>query len=450
MRICSIITFWLFDLFAAGMIATPVYAAEIASVTDESQLDAFLPRQQSLEEIVKKISANPDNLDNYYAYAKAAIAMKQFKEAIWAYQTMLSHDKTLDRVRLDLSIVYITQKQFFESRQLLDEVLSHNPPQAVQDNIHALLAKMGNAGKRHVFTGSVSTGFNHDTNAAAAPNSGNVTVLDTTVPLSPTQRKKADLHNFSTATLSYIYQPDRLSECVNMHWKTSGTNYNTIQNDLKDLDIKLFSFRTGPEFFYDPLGIRVEIAAVYNYLTLNHNPYLRNPRLESTVEVPLNSQLSAQVGYVQEYRYFDNSPTVTTFQDRSGLARQEQVGLHYIFSERSAWDLITQFRHENASQEFQANNQSGLIASYTHMFDEGYFGVSSIGMKRTHYAVPDPLTSVGVRVDSESTYQLVAGKHFEKYNLILSGGYTYTDTRSTIQNYTYDNHRLSLTLTKNF
>jgi len=441
---------WSFIAIAYAAFAQPAIATSPSDINDEAQLDAFLPRQQSLDDILKKIQAAPDNLDNYFTYAKAAESTKQYKEAIWAYQEMLSRDKTLDRVRLDLSLAYIANKQFVEARKLLEEVLSHNPPKPVQDNIHTILAKMGTAGKRHVFAGSVSTGFNHDSNAAAAPSSGNVSVLDTSIPLSQTQRKHADTHNFQSVTVSHTYQPDPIIQDIGMVWKSSGTNYNTLQNHFKDLDINLFSARTGPEIIYEPLGIHLGIAAVYNYITLNHNDYLHNPRLEFTTQLPLTSQLSLLLGHALEYRNFHNSHTVTTYTDSSGPASQEQVGLHYTFSERSSLDFLSQFRDEDASMEYQANHQSGFLATYTRMFDDGYFVAPGYGIKHTHYAVPYPLISSDMRTDNQTTYQIIAGKKLDFYDLVLSGGYTFTNVQSTIQNFTYYDHRLNLTLTKNF
>src|SRR5581483_9591932 len=85
-------------LMAACILHAENASAAPADTSDEAQLDVFLPRYDSLDDILKKIQANPDNLDNYYAYAKAAETIKNYKEAIWAYKEMLAHDKSLDRV----------------------------------------------------------------------------------------------------------------------------------------------------------------------------------------------------------------------------------------------------------------------------------------------------------------------------------------------------------------
>src|SRR5690348_16499921 len=118
----------LFYWIAWIALASPVHADALDSITNESQLDALLPHQESLDSLMNKITADPDNLDNYYAYAKAAEAMKQYEEAIWAYQTMITDDPRLDRVRLDLSLVYIAAGRYVDARKLLEDVLSRNPP----------------------------------------------------------------------------------------------------------------------------------------------------------------------------------------------------------------------------------------------------------------------------------------------------------------------------------
>lgn len=292
--------------------------------------------------------------------------------------------------------------------------------------------------------------MNYDSNANAAPSSGNITVLDTNVPLGQGARTRRDFHAFSAATLAHIYQPSMLSRALSMRWKSSALLYSTKQHNLNNLDITLLGLRSGPEFFYEPMGLRVELAAGYNYLALDGYAYMRNPRGEINIDLPIDAQLTLLLSHVREYREFLNAPTVTTYSDRSGNAWQHQFGLRYVASQASVWEAMCTVRREDASQLYYANNQSAFSLTNTHLFAEGYFAQGRVGMKYSKYDGADFLISSRARADNERTAQLTLGRQIAPLGITISGSYTFTRVNSNIQNYTYDDHRIGFIVTKAF
>ena len=83
-------------------------------------------------------------------------------------------------MKLELGLVYIEMEQFTKARSLFEEVLS-KPPKSMGEYKNP--AALDERDKTHRLKISLLTGVNSDSNANAAPSSGNVTVVDTTIPL---------------------------------------------------------------------------------------------------------------------------------------------------------------------------------------------------------------------------------------------------------------------------
>lgn len=442
----------------AGLFASVPFAASAGTTKDEFSLDEHLPRSDILTELKKKIAAEPDNLDDYYEYAKQAESRNKWDQAGWAYRQMLDRDNSLHRVRLDLSLVEIQRGHLREARECLETVAGTNPPETVKKNIAAVLTQLDAIeGKGHRFDGAVSTGVNSDTNANSAPSTGNVTIFDTTIPLGAGAREKSDAQGFVSLNMNHAYGFGEIGNNWLLRWQSGGGVFMTNQRSLDELNLQVYSLRSGPEFIYAPLRLRTGLMLGYNHLMLDEQSYLRNPRGEFSVQIPLDEELTASAGYLLEHRGFVNSDTVATYEDRSGLARQGQFGLKYLFSAQSQWEAEVTLRREDAKQNYNANDSIGFALSHTYAFSDdilqgwlqGMFTYARAARKNTGYQIADAFIGSNVRRDDENSYQFNIGKKFRN-GIILSTGVSYTDVKSNIQNYRYDNYRYSVTVTKPF
>jgi len=441
---------WLFLVSATGH----AYAQNAVS---EDDLDALLPREATLTELRKKIDADPENEQNYHDYASLATTLGKTDQVVWAYDQLLAVYPDRDRVKLDLSLAYIAVGHYDYARILLGEVLDVKPPEAVQANIKAVLEKIDEAERRHHFKGSITVGMNSDSNANAAPNSGNILILDNIVQLGQGAQPDSDVQHFYTASLGHVYDVGALTEGMPMVWQSSVMVYSTFQDELNDLNLKLYGIRTGPEFAYKPWDVRFGLTAGYNFLTLDSRSYLRSPNVEAKLDFPVYEAFTGYAVGALEYRDFMNTESVTTYTDRNGAARQGQVGLRYVLSERSLWDLSYTKRHEEAKKAYYTNDQQTIALSNTYAFDPQWFCgalnkvfvVTRGSYKASNYSRPDALISAKKRKDNESQLQFTLARQFD-YDIMLALGYNYTTVSSNIENYRYDNHRYTVSLTKNF
>lgn len=433
---------------AAGW--TPVAYALTA---EEAALEAAMPSSNNLQSQKRTIASDPDNLDHYFAYAMLAKKLKNFEESAWALENMLRRDSQLERVKLELGLVYIEMERFDEARGLFQEALAGNPPSGVRENVTKVLAALDQRTKTHHLKVSVLTGLNNDSNANAAPGSGNVTVVDTTIPLGAGAGSKEDLHAFAALSASHSYDIDVSRNRPSWRWKTSSLAYRTEQDTLDNLNIGLYNLKTGPEVTLSDMPLQAGLMFGYQHITLDKQSYLRNPRIEANINLLAQPDLILTYGYTWEYRDYLNSETTTTYHDRSGRALQHTLGARHILSPKDMFAYSLLIRSETARELYYANQQVGFNATYTRALTEKAFASITGGYKSSRYITPDLLISARDRKDDEYSIGTNFGYRFESDytgDFIVSAGYQYRDIGSTIQNYEYDNHRFSLSLTKEF
>jgi tetratricopeptide (TPR) repeat protein len=414
-----------------------------------------MPALVDLQLLREQIQTEPLNLDHYFNFAMTARAMGKYDDAEWAYKRMLQMDSSLDRVRLELSLVYINEGKFKDAKKLLTEVLKHHPPEEVRSNIKQIMMKVDEELKRNVFHGSVSTGMNWDKDANSSPGSGNVSVIGTTVPLDVTAKAKADLQGFAAATLQHIYHAEGVPGRLQMRWNTAATAYATDQADLKNLNVMLFAVRSGPQFTFPRAGgLSVEIAAGYSNIVLDKQEYLRDPKGEIVVDLPLPASTLFEYAMAYEYRQFVNSPTVTTYEDRSGNAWQQSFTLRHTISDTRQVEGGVMLRHEDARESFYANKQVQLSLGYIQLLPWDSFAQMTGAYKISKYDSPDFLVSDVVREDDEYDAGITLGKTFKQQpyigDMVWTVGYQYRDVWSNVINYKYVNHRFDTAITKNF
>ncbi len=446
-------------LRVTGMVVLLVLssAPDGRAITSEYDLDAYLPRESALPDLKQQIQADPENKNNYYAYAQMAVLFGKLEEAAWAYDQLLQIDPNLDRIRLDLSLIYVSLGRYKDARELLDTVLAKDPPEAVQENIRAVLAKIDEAERRHHLAASLMAGIGSDSNANAAPGSGNILVLDTIVPLEHGTQPRSDLQEFGAVTASHTYYIGRIADRTTLRWQSNAITYFTRQHALSELNLQLYGIRSGPEFLYEPWETRFALTGGYNYLLLDKQSYLRDPNIEFLADFPLYRNLRGVFSSLWEYREFINSQTVSTYTDRAGQAWQTQFSLRYPYSETQLWEAIVTLRNERAKQNYYANEQMGIALNHTYAFSPelaqgwlaDFFTTLRAGYKQSRYDAPDSLVSVKTRNDRERSLQAMLGRKLP-YNLVLSAAYAYTNVLSNIENYQYSNHRYTLTITRNF
>lgn len=397
---------------------------------------------ERLEALKRKTASGKANMDTYFALAKVAAALGDNATAEQAYRHMLQTDPALDRVRLDLALLLTRTGKYEEAKRLFEEVLSRpGLPDQVRQNVGKVLVTVDKALESHVFSGSLASGWNYDTNGNAASSSDRVTFIDQSIPLTGDATAQKDGQAFVSASLTHQYKFRYGGADIAPSWETTGSFYTTQQAKLSDLEINVLGLQTGPVVEYKPLGLQARLGVGYNYIELDSEEYLNVASVTAGLKHKWNDKVTLGLNSSLENRHFVNTPESTSLSDRGGHAVQTGVNVSYMLDEENFLSATLGHRWENTRQDYYDYNRFELGAGYTRLFPHEIFASLNGKMSHTRYDGPDPIvTRAYTREDRERTASLTLGKSFA-YNITGTIGYQYNTVSSNIQNYAYDNHR---------
>ncbi len=399
--------------------------------------------EAQLVDIKRAMDEDPQNLDNFFNYAKLASVLGKGEEAEGAYLHMLSVNPELHRVKLELGLLYTGMGRLKEAKALFEEVLKTNPPEQVQKNINTILTTVDKGLKPDIISISAAMGINRDSNANSAASTGETTYNDISLPLQANSTADEDVQTFATTSITHMHKFDVDSNDYGVNLISSGTLYRTYQDTEHGLEISLGSARTGPTLDLKKLKTQFGVAGTKSVISLDSHVYLKTTAGDFTIKyAPLNN-LIFDYGYTYEYRKFANSPTVNTNVDRTGNAYQHKIGATYAFTPLDLFNASIIWRDEAARNDAFGNDQAGFTGSYTRQLPYD-FSVNIMGnIKMTHYSDLDTtISSDLLRNDRERSTTLTLAKKLPR-NITATVGYQYKNVTSNIQNYDYVNHRFS-------
>lgn len=407
----------------------------------EKELDPKIKKE--LLALKQEAEQNPNNLDSYFSLAKLSEKLGEAEIAEEAYLHMLEKEPKLDRVRLDLGLLYVKTGKLKKAKTIFEEVLAKNPPPKVKENITNILAKVKNAMKKNIFTGSVSAGVNRDSNATSAASTGETTFSDISIPLAANSTAKEDAQYFASASLTHIRKFDTKSKNWGATFNTTGTYYKTSQTTEHQLDISLASLKAGPTFNINKLKSQVSATGSISLIYLNSFKYIKTRAGDLTFKYAPSNKLIFDNTLTFEYRKYSNNPTTSTNTDRTGHAYQNKIGATYVYTDKDIFSSSITWRNESARAARNAYDQINFTMGYTRQLPYDMALNALAGFKRTNYDDLDTtISSTILRRDLEKTFTLTLAKKLPK-NVTLTTSYQYKNANSNIQNFTYDNHRIS-------
>jgi len=399
--------------------------------------------KQKLIALQEEAEQNPDNLDAYFSLARLSEKLGEAEIAEKAYLHMLEKQPKLDRVRLDLGLLYVKTGKLEKSKAIFEEVLAKNPPEKVKENITNILARVNNALKKNIISGSVSFGVNRDSNATSAASTGETTFSDISIPLAANSTAKEDAQYFASASLTHIRKFDTNSKNWGATFNTTGTYYKTSQTTEHQLDISLASLKAGPTFNINKLKSQISATGSISLIYLNSFKYIKTRGGDLTLKYAPTNKLIFDNTVTYEYRKYSNNPTTSTNTDRTGNAYQNKLGATYVLTDKDILSSSITWRNESAREARNALDQINFTIGYTRQLPYDMALNALAGFKRTHYDDLDTtISSTILRRDLEKTFTLTLAKKLPK-NVTLTTSYQYKNSNSNIQNFTYDNHRVS-------
>lgn len=438
---------WIATLLTGALGAGPV------AVVAQERPSAAEERQKAFEAMM----ADPADPERIFEFARAAVAAGDLRGAIAALERILQINPGLANIQLELGVLYLRVGQTDLAALYLRRALqAPDISEPIRDRAQALLARAERGRQRHFFSGSIYAGGRYDTNANAGPGS-RVRVLGVDALLNESARGREDYSAEFAANVTYIYP---LETQAGHEIEANFLTYNRRYDRSSEIDLNSAGLDVGPRFYVGgladaSLSIRPFVSG--SYLLLDDDSYLRQLGGGVNVRKFFSGASFFDVTLEASDQNFFNSTLRPTTSNRSGTFVELRSALSYYWRPDTRFSAGVGVAWRDSERKFESFDEGGLRVGVTHVYASPLGGESypwsstlSVGVRKTVYDQPDPTIDPDVkRKDTRADFILSTDIRMSRA-LTLVVSLQYTDNKSSLPNFEYDNTGVSIGLAWNF
>lgn len=410
---------------------------------ESAKLDATGGGDVSYEDV----TADPDNIDLNYRYARTQVRRGQLKGASATLERILLLNPNLAPIRLFYGVVLYRLDNLMEAEREINAVLAQDPPEGVKAEASRYLAEVRKRQKRTQLTGRVGMGMEYDDNRNATPATGIRLLAGTPIPLDASSLRRDDT---SILFLGNVEAHHDLGLAAGHEVFATLNYYRAEQTLVKNLNLTAYSPTIGG--VYKTPFFSVTPQLVYDYVLLAQTTFLRNRGVDLRVDKKLSARADVYASVHDVRQVYSPTAVVPAAADRTGLQVDMSLGGAYsiVPTNRVGANLLYTVKHaqNNAFSFFRR----GFGVSDTWLLGKGTFVLSSLNLNVDDYNHADPTVSQGLRRDTTLQADFTYGAPLslltpKLQDLLFTLTYEYYDAMSTIQNYGYTNNKVSGLLT---
>ena len=376
--------------------------------------------------LFREIAARVKPLGLLYMYGLAAYRAGMPDLAITNFQTMLTRDARLHRVRMDLALAYIQKGDREQAKLELARALESDLPGHFREQVESLLARLDGKPKKFSASLRLSGGIQYD---------GNISARTDELPAALAGTKKyyglAFPINLSADTLYFLGPKD---DPGNIAWRTQLGYYRIDYNRVSAFDFSQLQLASGPEYFGEGFRLRAPVSIThrqYEHDSLS-NLWSFNP--DATFQV--RDRLDFKIGYGLERENYIQDASRGQTHTTHGLTgtpswrlnseRLQIVALEGGISDRDAKAAMSSYQDWSlAPSYFTMFNPDISLYLQAKYLDRRYEGNASLA------GAPEQ------REDGRFSLTAMVSRPFmEDYT--LSATYNYTRNQSNTSIYDYD------------
>ena len=437
---CSLFIFTLFLLST-----TPLFGSGQPTLGDYDigkQFFLSAKYQQARKHLYKAFRQDPVNPDINFHLGRAAFELGDYETALLAFERVLFIDPDASRIKLEIARCHLRLGFKEMAKQYFREVLATKPPEPVWRNIEKYLAAIEQQEKRHLFTGTLTMGINFDDNVYLAPASDILSLGTGEIVLTGDSAiSQDDTVLTTTALLNHIYRFDEPT----VTWKSTFTNYNAFYESYHDLDINYYSLTSGPVWKTD--HFMWNNYAIAKHIDVEYERYLNAFGFGTLLTLPFSQQ--GLVSFGARFEDKENHPYPS--RDAGNLS----LNVNPVFTIGPNRLSVLFFKEkENADAHVYSYDRTGWLLHYERVFPWGLSAFAGIGYQQTDYDAADPLFLVA---RSDTVQELKGGiskllwqSETTRTNLSAQLAYTYLDSDSNMDLYTYRKNLATFSLTVGF
>ncbi|AGT11163.1 tetratricopeptide repeat protein [Paracoccus aminophilus] len=430
-------------MFAGFAAPAPLLAEQVNlqryNIAPDAPGALVAPLEQRRRALLKRMQADPGDLDAAFAYAQASARLGDLEGAIATYERMLIRVPNTPRLQLELGALYFRLGAFDNSRAYFQQVLARpDTPPEVRNNISTFMLAMNGSRKKGGVTGQLTYGLRHQSNANAGPNNPVVNLMGRDFVLDDLARGRPDTSAVLGLTLGYLQPLSYRGVAMQYSLDVNATEFRE-RTDISTEDVEI---RLGPVFLLDRYGIkggRLSVAATLGGGRLGDAPNYLSYGLSVGYQMPLSRKSGLRLAF--DYR--DEDYRATAKRPLSNLLSGERYRLTGMITRQLGQNLQgfigAGLERRTAERDYTAywegSTQFGLSYRYTAPFKvtERPWTLTLLGrVSRRVNDAPNPIVSSTEKQKGNDYYlQLIQNVPLnDKVGLQVYGGY-----RSVRSNY---------------
>jgi len=369
----------------------------------------------------------PNNAEINFFVGRCALELRQYDEAVAAFDRVLMLNPKHTRTHLELARLYFERQQLEMAQAELDLVLKDQLPNDIRDVATAFKRKISEQISPHRFSGAVIVGGGYDSNVNNDIGTKSFILPSLNIPLSGSKKEK-DGYAFSTFVLNHSYD---MGEKGGWSLENSVVAYDKMYAQSSENNLALFALSSAPTWSEDTYTLafpftfeRVYIDGkgyLYNVGTGIKQSYLLDPLSQ------IEGGYSFKRGYYHDETYDVNAHLL--------FANYRHIIGDNLFAVaiRTSYGInkeVESVRTDVQNREWKYGLD--LSKEFTKSLR------SSLGYTRTSTQYDDVDTLfLTKRQDDKDQYELSLGYTLYK-NLSLGMSVAYSDNHSNHDPYTYD------------
>lgn len=430
----------------------PRRAGEIEELRRESETQRLLRPER--EVTYGDVLANPDNVDINFAYAQIQIARGDVRSAAATLERILLINPDLPRVRLLYAIVLYRLDNLDEAERELREVRLLEMPASLRAELERYLEQIELRRKRTRYTATVSLGLQYDWNRNSAAASNVNLISDLPGSLEGHSLRKQDQ---AVTAITRVDVSHDLGYQARHRATGALTYYRGEQAHLGELDLQAASAEIGGIYDASPVAIIPNFYA--RRIMLANKFYAHNEGINLRAERQLTGELQVFVfGEAERQKYLSIAESRSA-PEKTGPQFTIGGGLAYALSPEMRVGLEVNSIRKYAARNYNSYDGELVSLSHTWLFANGGFLLSSVSGEIDRYEESEPAVSDMNRRDRigkmRVTYGIpVAAIVDEEGEIPFLRDLTLTVSGevirqvSSLTNYTYNNRRASIGLSK--
>ena len=398
---------------------------------------------------------NPDDVELNYLFAQSQVAAGDVRGAASTLERILLIAPDLARVRLLYAVVLYRLDNLDEAEREFRAVQKLPMTDALRAEVDFYLEQIALRRKTTRYTATLGGGMQFDSNRNAGPQDNRVLFLDTPLRL-VTGKKDSDGAGVMLAGLRATHDLG----FDEGHQLLGGVQvYGQKQIDQTDLDMMAIAGDAGALYRSPFADFQPSVFA--SYLNLGGESYVSTVGGGFRADRRVSGTLDVFTRFRFDYEFFDQLDESPTTNERTGARVQGGVGATWTPRPALRFDALVGGLHKEAREDFYTYTGPAAFLTGTWLIGGGQFLLSTFSFEYDGYEGPEPFVSRRTRHDEVYLGGLTYGAPLgfllpfleaprAVRDTLLTMNATYLNEQSSIENYQYDDWRVTMLLTKNF